>query len=83
MIARSQIVRVKYQTLENKEKIISAQSSYAALLEHEIDHLNGVLMFDRLEGDQRKEALAEYRRIEEEAARQAARPPIRRRLGLG
>ena len=46
LIARSQIVRVKYQTLENKEKIISAQSSYAALLEHEIDHLNGVLYID-------------------------------------
>ena len=50
----------------------------------EIDHLNGVLMFDRLEGDQRKEALAEYRRIEEQAtALDAPRQPLRRRLGLG
>ena len=40
-------------------------------------------MFDRLEGDQRKEAMKEYRRIEEEAAKQASRSPIRRRLGLG
>jgi hypothetical protein len=39
-------------------------------------------MFDRLEGDQRKAALMEYRRIEEEATRQAARTPMRRRLGL-
>ena len=46
IISRSQYVRVKYKTLENKEKIISAQNSYAALLEHEIDHLKGVLYID-------------------------------------
>jgi len=39
----------------------------ARMYQHELDHLNGVLMFDRLEGDQRKEALAEYRRIQEAA----------------
>jgi peptide deformylase len=42
-----------------------------------------VLMFDRLEGDQRKEAMREYRRIEEQAAEGATeRQPLRRRLGL-
>jgi peptide deformylase len=62
---------------------IEADELEARMFQHEIDHLNGVLMFDRLEGDQRKEAIKEYRRIEEEATRQAARSPIRRRLGLG
>lgn len=46
IIARSEWVRVKYKTLENAEKIIWARNSYAALLEHEIDHLNGVLYID-------------------------------------
>jgi peptide deformylase len=46
MITRSRYVRVKYNSLENNEKIIGAQNSYAALLEHEIDHLNGVLYID-------------------------------------
>lgn len=46
MIKRSQYVRVKYKTLENAEKTIGAKNSYAALLEHEIDHLNGVLYID-------------------------------------
>ncbi len=45
-ITRSQYVRVKYKSLENTEKIISAHNSYAGLLEHEIDHLNGVLYID-------------------------------------
>ena len=46
MIKRSQFIRVKYKTLEHKEKIISARNAYAALLEHEIDHLDGVLNID-------------------------------------
>ena len=46
MITRSQYVRIKYRSLENTEKIIGAQNSSAALLEHEIDHLNGVLYID-------------------------------------
>ncbi len=29
-----------------KQKTIGAKNSYAALLEHEIDHLNGVLYID-------------------------------------
>lgn len=40
----------------------------ARLYQHELDHLHGVLMFDRMQPDQRKEALAEYRRLEREAA---------------
>ena len=54
------------------------------MFQHEIDHLHGVLMFDRMTPDQRKEALREYRRIDEEAggAGRVARQPIRRRLRL-
>ena len=45
-IKRSQNVAVKYKTLENTEKVLVAKKSSAALLEHEIDHLNGVLYID-------------------------------------
>lgn len=64
---------------------IEADELEARMFQHEIDHLDGVLMFDRLEGDQRKDALAEYRRLEEQAAAGAAaaeRPGLRRRLRL-
>lgn len=46
VIKRSQHVRVKYKTVENIEKILFAKNSSAALLEHEIDHLDGVLYID-------------------------------------
>ena len=45
-ITRSQNVTVKYKTLENTEKILVAKNSSAALLQHEIDHLDGVLYID-------------------------------------
>lgn len=61
---------------------IEADELEARMFQHEIDHLNGILMFDRLEGDQRKEALREYRRIEEESARQERRTGPLRRLRL-
>jgi peptide deformylase len=80
---RPKTVMVRGLDLDGEEVHIEADELEARMFQHEIDHLNGVLMFDRLEGDQRKEALKEYRRIEEEAARQVARTPIRRRLGLG
>jgi peptide deformylase len=55
---------------------IEANELEGRLFQHELDHLHGVLMFDRMSPEQRKEALAEYRRI-------AAEPSApRRRLRL-
>ncbi len=52
----------------------------ARMYQHEIDHLHGVLMFDRMQPDQRKQAIAEFRRLEREAATPApARPTSRLR----
>ena len=48
---------------------IEASELMGRLFQHELDHLNGVLMFDRMSPDQRKEALSEYRRILDEQAK--------------
>lgn len=58
---------------------IEADELEARLYQHELDHLNGVLMFDRMTPDQRKEALGEYRRLQEDAQ---VGPPRKRRLRL-
>ena len=52
----------------------------ARMYQHELDHLHGVLMFDRMQPDQRKEALAEFRRIRDREAfgESQRRSPIRR-----
>ena len=82
---RPKKVLVRGVSLDGEIIEIEADELEARMFQHEIDHLNGVLMFDRLKGDQRKEALGEYRRIEEQTAAEAAaaeRTGIRRRLRL-
>ncbi len=43
----------------------------ARMYQHELDHLHGVLMFDRMQPEQRKQAMAEFRRLEREAGAKA------------
>ena len=42
----------------------------ARMYQHELDHLHGVLMFDRMQPDQRKQAMKEFRRLQKEAPEQ-------------
>ena len=63
--------------LEGNAVEIEASELMGRLFQHEVDHLQGVLMFDRMTADQRKEALAEYRRILDE---QGATTPRRLKL---
>jgi peptide deformylase len=58
---------------------IEADELEARMFQHELDHLHGVLMFDRMSPEQRREAMAEYRRLGDEG--QSA-GPRRRRLRL-
>lgn len=48
-VPRHTSITVKAQTPEGKEVRIKAQDYYARVLQHEIDHLNGVLFTDRIE----------------------------------
>lgn len=47
-VPRHAHVTVKGQNLEGKEIRIKAQDYYARVLQHEVDHLNGVLFTDRI-----------------------------------
>jgi peptide deformylase len=80
---RPKQVLVRGVDLQGEIIEIEADELEARMFQHEIDHLRGVLMFDRMTPEQRKEALTEYRRLEEQAADADAPRPMRRRLGLG
>jgi peptide deformylase len=81
---RPKMVLVRGVDLAGEIIEIEADELEARMFQHEVDHLEGILIFDRLEGDQRRDALAEYRRLEEQAtALEPAKPAPRRRLGLG
>ena len=45
-IKRPGFIKVKYRGLDDKEYVQTAAKGYAALLSHEIDHLNGTLYID-------------------------------------
>lgn len=46
IINRPGYIKVHYKGLDNRETVLEAAKGYAALLAHEIDHLNGVLYID-------------------------------------
>ena len=49
IIERPGFVRVVYKGLDNRKEVLSAAKGYAAILAHEIDHLNGILYIDHLQ----------------------------------
>jgi peptide deformylase len=64
--------------LDGNEVSIEADELMARLFQHELDHLHGVLMFERMTAEQRKAAMTEWRRMQSEPA--AAPRPKRLRL---
>jgi peptide deformylase len=66
-MVRPKEVLLRGLDLDGNEVEIEADELLARLFQHELDHLNGVLMFDRMTEDQRKRALAEYRKLQDDA----------------
>lgn len=63
-VSRYTKIKVKYIDRDNKEQILEAENYVAKVLQHEIDHTNGILFIDRLEPHQKrslKRALKEIR----------------------
>jgi peptide deformylase len=63
-------VRVKGRDEEGDRRMIEASGLEARVIQHEIDHLDGILILDRTTREQRREAMRELR--EAERAREAA-----------
>lgn len=65
-MVRPKRVLVRGINLDGNQVEFEADELLARLFQHEIDHLNGVLMFDRMTLDQRKEAIKVYRAREDQ-----------------
>ncbi len=61
-------VRVRAHDERGEEILIEASGLEARVLQHEMDHLDGVLILDRTSRDQRKQAMRALREAEAEAA---------------
>jgi peptide deformylase len=60
-VVRPKIVTVKAQDLDGNDVLIEGDELLGRVFLHEIDHLDGVLMLERLDKDQRKQAMRELR----------------------
>ncbi len=60
-ITRPNVVTVQGVDLDGKEVVIKGDELLGRVFLHETDHLDGVLLLDRLERRQRKEAMKELR----------------------
>jgi peptide deformylase len=60
-IVRAKLVTVKGLDLDGDDVVIQGDELLGRIFLHEIDHLDGVLMLDRLDDDQRKLAMRELR----------------------
>ena len=78
-IVRPKTVLVRGVDLDGNVGEWEADEVEARMFQHELDHLNGVLMFERMTDDQRKEALKEWRRLQTEPP-EPERPKRRLRL---
>jgi peptide deformylase len=67
-VERPVFVRVRAQDERGEPITIEAAGLEARVLQHEIDHLDGVLILDRTSRDQRKAALRMLREADDEAA---------------
>lgn len=87
-------VEVLYQDLGGEKRTLRAEGYFAHVLQHEIDHLDGIFFFDRLPAERKREFLEEHRAELAEfqreakaflrAERERSRPPApRRRLSVG
>jgi peptide deformylase len=61
-------VRVAARDVEGAELVIEASGLEARVLQHEVDHLDGVLILDRVSREERKEAMRALREAEQAAA---------------
>jgi peptide deformylase len=65
-------VRVRALDEEGEERRVEASGLEARVIQHEMDHLDGVLILERTSRDERKRALRELREAEQQRADEAA-----------
>ena len=65
-VARPVHVRVRARDEEGDDRLVEASGLEARVIQHEIDHLDGVLILDRTSREERKRALRALREAERE-----------------
>ncbi len=62
-IKRYEKIKLKYQDRDGKEHTLDADGLLSIAIQHEIDHLNGILFIDKLSYSRRKKFEKEYKKM--------------------
>ena len=62
-IPRAKKIRFRAQDRQGKPVEMEISDFFARIIQHEVDHLNGVLLIDRIDFDKRQELLSGYQRL--------------------
>ena len=62
-IPRAKIIRFRALDRQGKAVEMEVKDFFARIIQHELDHLNGILLIDRVDFDKRQELLAAYQRL--------------------
>ncbi|MBT5934293.1 peptide deformylase [Sulfurimonas sp.] len=65
-IKRFETVSISYQDRDGNTKVLEADGLLSIAIQHEIDHLEGVLFIDKLSYSRRKKFEKEYKRMKKE-----------------
>ena len=67
-VERPAQVRVRYVDLDGREQLIEAEGLLARVLQHEIDHTNGVLFIDHISKLKRDRVIKKYTKMAKQGA---------------
>ncbi len=81
-VVRPKQIGVKGVDLDGNEVEFEADELLSRLIQHELDHLDGVLVLDHLDEETRREAKRLLRRMQMGEAVESAAEPTRRRFGF-
>ena len=62
-VVRSELVTVKYLNENGEQKTLEASGLLAICIQHEIDHLDGVLFIDKLTGIRRQRVRSKLKKL--------------------
>ena len=62
-VSRPKEITLQYTDISGKKQLLTASGLLARVIQHENDHLNGVLFLDRVDDVKREKAIAKFEKI--------------------
>ncbi len=59
-VKRYERVKIRVTNMDGEEEVLEAEGLLARILQHEMDHLNGMTILDRLDDDIKRQVISEF-----------------------